>query len=108
MDDASRLLQRRLAAVARAGLIGDAARADRGACARTGGTRACRPRALGRLRANYQRHGPGWSAPDDAAIDADLRWLTTAGAVLLAATDPVYPELLRASPDAPAVLYVLR
>src|SRR5690348_8391709 len=45
-------------------------------------------------------------APDEAAITADLRWLETSGATLVAATDASYPELLRRSPAAPAVLYV--
>jgi DNA processing protein len=44
--------------------------------------------------------------PDEAAIDADLRWLDKSGATLLAGTHPSYPRLLRESPDAPAVLYV--
>ncbi|HEX6395784.1 MAG TPA: DNA-processing protein DprA [Steroidobacteraceae bacterium] len=45
-------------------------------------------------------------SPDEAGITADLRWLETSGAALLAATDANYPELLRRSPGAPAVLYV--
>ena len=45
-------------------------------------------------------------APDETRIAADLRWLETSGAALLAATEAAYPELLRCSPDAPAVLYV--
>jgi DNA processing protein len=45
-------------------------------------------------------------APDEAAIAADLRWLETSGGTLVAATDASYPELLRRSPDAPAVLYL--
>jgi DNA processing protein len=48
-----------------------------------------------------------WLQPDLAAIDADLRWLRDSGAELLAAGDPRYPHLLRESPDAPGVLYVL-
>ncbi len=106
MDDASWLLQRRLAAVARAGLVATQLRqvaelapalaalerADRAQLAALGLT----TRAAGQL-----------AQPDEAGIDADLRWLAANGAVLLAATDPAYPELLRASPDAPAVLYVL-
>lgn len=46
-------------------------------------------------------------APDDARVDADLRWLDSTGCTLLAATDVRYPELLRQSPGAPAVLFVL-
>jgi DNA processing protein len=45
--------------------------------------------------------------PDESAVDADLRWLDASGAQLLSATDPRYPALLRESPDAPGVLYVL-
>jgi DNA processing protein len=47
------------------------------------------------------------AAPDEALIASDLRWLDECGATLLAATDAAYPPLLRESPDAPAVLYVL-
>ena len=46
------------------------------------------------------------AAPDEARIDSDLRWLETSGAVLLPATVPDYPPLLRESPGAPAVLFV--
>src|SRR6187397_2535967 len=45
-------------------------------------------------------------APDEASIAEDLRWLDTSGGVLVGATEAAYPELLRQSPDAPAVLYV--
>ena len=43
--------------------------------------------------------------PDQARLDADLRWLER-GLALLPATAAAYPPLLRESPDAPAVLYV--
>jgi DNA processing protein len=46
------------------------------------------------------------AAPDDARIDADLRWLESSGTALLPATSPHYPALLRESPDAPAALFV--
>ncbi len=45
-------------------------------------------------------------SPDRARIDADLRWLESSGCTLLPATSDAYPELLRQSPDAPAVLWV--
>ena len=45
-------------------------------------------------------------APDEARVEADLRWLEATGCTLLPATAPDYPALLRLSPDAPAVLYV--
>jgi DNA processing protein len=45
--------------------------------------------------------------PDETAIEADLRWVEASGAHLLSAADPLYPSLLRESPDAPGVLYVL-
>jgi DNA processing protein len=45
-------------------------------------------------------------APDEARIEADLRWLECSGCALLASTDADYPGLLRLSPDAPAVLHV--
>jgi DNA processing protein len=51
--------------------------------------------------------GVAWlAAPDEARIDADLRWLEASGTALLASTEAAYPELLRCSPDAPAVLFV--
>jgi DNA processing protein len=46
------------------------------------------------------------AAPDEALIDSDLRWLESSGTVLLPATSPEYPALLRESPDAPAALFV--
>ena len=46
------------------------------------------------------------SSPDAACIDRDLRWLESSRCTLVSSTDPGYPELLRRSPDAPAVLYV--
>jgi DNA processing protein len=45
-------------------------------------------------------------APDAASLDADQRWLESSGCRLLASSEADYPELLRRSPDAPAVLYV--
>jgi len=44
--------------------------------------------------------------PDAPRIDADLLWLERAGGTLVPATAADYPALLRATPDAPAVLYV--
>ncbi|MEO8063384.1 MAG: DNA-processing protein DprA [Pseudomonadota bacterium] len=46
-------------------------------------------------------------APDAARIDADLRWLEATGCTLLPATNAGYPDLLRQSPGAPALLFVL-
>jgi DNA processing protein len=45
-------------------------------------------------------------APDAARLDADLRWLDDNNCTLLGANDARYPELLRLSPGAPAVLFV--
>ena len=45
-------------------------------------------------------------APDHSRIDGDLRWLESSGCTLLASTAAEYPELLRHSPDAPAVLWI--
>jgi DNA processing protein len=45
-------------------------------------------------------------APDTAATDADLAWLTPAGVRILLVTDGDYPPLLRQLPDAPAALYL--
>jgi len=47
------------------------------------------------------------AAPDIVRIDADLRWLDSSRATLLAVTDEEYPDLLRLSPDAPPLLFVL-
>jgi DNA processing protein len=47
------------------------------------------------------------SAPDETAVDTDLAWLDTSGAVILLSTDPEYPPLLREICGAPAALYVL-
>jgi len=44
--------------------------------------------------------------PDEARIETDLRWLERPGHHLLPCTASEYPELLRQSPDAPALLYV--
>jgi DNA processing protein len=46
------------------------------------------------------------SAPDHARVEADLRWLESSRCSLLPANSPGYPELLRQSPDAPAILFV--
>jgi DNA processing protein len=46
-------------------------------------------------------------APDAAAIDADLDWLSKSGAVILLCSDAGYPPLLAQSAQAPAALYVL-
>ncbi len=46
------------------------------------------------------------AAPDEARIQADLRWLASSGTAMLPATSPDYPPLLRHLPDAPPVLYV--
>jgi DNA processing protein len=47
------------------------------------------------------------SAPDEAALAADLAWLEASGARLMLCTDADYPPLLAASAAAPAALYVL-
>jgi DNA processing protein len=44
--------------------------------------------------------------PDEAAVDADLAWLSSSGARILLACDAEYPPLLRQMPGAPAALYV--
>jgi DNA processing protein len=45
--------------------------------------------------------------PDEAAIDADLRWIESSGAAAIPCTSPQYPELLSHTHRAPPVLYVL-
>jgi DNA processing protein len=47
------------------------------------------------------------AAPDEAAIDADLEWIETHDARLIACTSPDYPEMLAHTSRAPATLYVL-
>jgi DNA processing protein len=44
--------------------------------------------------------------PDEERIEADLRWLEQPGRHLVPCTSANYPQLLRHSPDAPALLYV--
>jgi DNA processing protein len=46
------------------------------------------------------------AAPDATLIESDLRWLEHAGAAMLPVTSARYPQMLRDSQDAPAVLYV--
>jgi DNA processing protein len=99
MEDASWPRQRRLAAVARAGLT--AAQLARVERPPPGPDAPAADLGLTTRAATLLRN------PDEAGIDADLRWLERSGAALLAATDADYPPLLRESPDAPAVLYVL-
>jgi DNA processing protein len=66
-----------------------------------------RPEASALAAAGLTTQAIAWLAsPDGARIEGDLRWLEASGCTLLASTDPAYPELLRRSPDAPAVLYV--
>jgi DNA processing protein len=106
MDETSWLLQRRLAAVARAGpsapqLAQLAALAPTLKALDDAGARALQAHGLTTRMASLL------ARPDEAAIDADLRWIAASGASLLAATDARYPSLLRESPDAPGVLYVL-
>jgi DNA processing protein len=106
MDEASWQRRRRLAAVARAGLSApqlaqlEALAPDQHDLARR---EAAQLEELG-LTTRMARMVV---APDERAIDADLRWLQTSGAHILAASDAGYPRLLRESPDAPAVIYVL-
>jgi DNA processing protein len=61
---------------------------------------------LGRLGLSM-RASARLAQPDEAAVQADLEWLERSGACLLASIDESYPPMLRESPDAPAVLYVL-
>src|SRR3954469_18690866 len=106
MDDCSWQYRRRLAAVARAGISATglaqiAALAP--ALAALDDAGVAQLAALGLTT----RAAARLARPDEAAIEADLRWLETAAAHLLPSTDPAYPALLRESPDAPAVLYLL-
>jgi len=45
-------------------------------------------------------------APNHARVDDDLRWLESSDCTLLSSAAADYPELLRHSPDAPAVLWI--
>jgi DNA processing protein len=66
-----------------------------------------RPDAATLARLGLTSSAAGWLlAPDAARVDADLRWLDASNCILLAASDARYPELLRRSPGAPAVLFV--
>ena len=47
------------------------------------------------------------AAPDEAAVEADIRWIEANRATLIACTSPEYPELLSNTSRAPALLYVL-
>ena len=54
-----------------------------------------------------ERAGAYLTFPDERLLDSDLRWIDSAGAKLIAALDPSYPELLLQLADAPPVLYLL-
>jgi len=45
-------------------------------------------------------------SPEESLIESDLRWLESSDCSVLPCTATAYPPLLRASPDAPPVLYV--
>src|SRR5689334_4807146 len=106
MERSSWQYLRRLAVVARAGLSANDLALVAGlapALAAVDEAGASRLASLGLTT----RAAGALAGPDAAAIDADLRWLDDHGGRLLAAGDPDYPALLRESPDAPAVLYLL-
>ena len=46
-------------------------------------------------------------APDEPALDADLRWIESSGVALISCLDPTYPPLLAHTAGAPAALFVL-
>jgi DNA processing protein len=98
-------LQRRLAAVARARLTAPQL-AQLAALSPALDARACPATALAGIGLST-RARELLRSPDESALDADLRWIEASGATLVAATSPGYPALLRESPDAPGVLYVL-
>jgi len=103
MESESWLERRRLAAVARAGLSA----AQLAQLASWAGVPERGDPAHFEALGLTTRMASMVASPDERAIDSDLRWLESSGACLLAATDVAYPALLRESPDAPAVLYVL-
>ncbi len=47
------------------------------------------------------------TAPDEAALAADMEWVEASGARLILCTDPEYPPLLAQTSGAPAVLFLL-
>ena len=47
------------------------------------------------------------AAPDEARVNADLRWIEASGARVVLCTDPAYPPLLAQTAGAPPVLFVL-
>lgn len=106
MNPSSWQYLRRLAVVARAGLCANDLAL---VAALAPGLAAVEEAGVSRLASLglTTRAAGALASPDSAAIDADLRWLDDNDARLLAAGDPDYPALLRESPDAPAVLYLL-
>jgi DNA processing protein len=107
MDDRSEAILRRRALAARApGMT--AARFSAIAAAGADLHLLDEPDAIALLTPVVSDDALRWfAAPDHARIEADLRWLEASGATLLAVTDAAYPELLRQSPDAPPLLFVL-
>src|SRR3954469_775619 len=66
-----------------------------------------RPDAALLARCGLTTAGIAWLLlPDEARIQADLRWLDQAGCALLPCTAPDYPPMLRASAGAPPLLFV--
>jgi DNA processing protein len=106
MDEASRLMQRRKAAVARAGLSATQLAQVAALAPELGALQGTSGAALAALGLTT-RAVAMLTRPDEAGIDADLRWLSHSGAEMVGALDAAYPPLLRESPDAPGVLYVL-
>ena len=47
------------------------------------------------------------TAPDEAQLRADLRWVEASGAKVILCTDPMYPPLLAQTAGAPPALFVL-
>jgi DNA processing protein len=47
------------------------------------------------------------ASPDEIAVDADMAWIEASNATLIPCTSPEYPELLKHTSRAPALLYVL-
>ena len=66
-----------------------------------------RPQAAALARLGLTTRTVQWLLhPNQARIEADLRWLELSGTTLLAVTDAAYPPMLRQLVDAPPILFV--
>jgi DNA processing protein len=69
-------------------------------------TRVFRPEIVNRVAAPRATRA-ALLRPDSTLLSADLKWIESSGAQLLASTDRDYPQQLLQLPDAPPLLFVL-